>query len=48
MTVPTTSVPQGGLVQFGQVNLGFDSGDNPVIGYLGSNLEYAVIRPEIP
>ena len=40
MTVPAISVPQGGDPKFQNVCLGFDSSNNPVVGYLGSNLEF--------
>ena len=40
MTVPAISVPQGGDPKFQNVCLGFDEGNNPVVGYLGSNLEF--------
>ena len=40
MTVPAITPPQGGDSKFKQVNLDFDSSDNPVIGYLGTNLEF--------
>ncbi len=40
MTIPAISVPQGGDPKFQNVCLGFDSNSNPVVGYLGSNLEF--------
>lgn len=38
--VPAITPPQGGSLMFKQVNLDFDSMGRPVIGYLGTNLEY--------
>jgi len=38
--VPAITPPQGGSLMFKQVNLDFDSAGRPVIGYLGTNLEY--------
>lgn len=46
MTVPAITPPQGGDSKFKQVNLDFDSSDNPVIGYLGTNLEFGKQRSE--
>jgi hypothetical protein len=48
LTVPVTDVPRGGLPQFNQVSLGFDTADNPVIGYLADDIEYSVFLAEIP
>jgi len=40
MTVPAISPPQGGDEKFKNVCLDFDSAGNPVVGYLGNNLEW--------
>lgn len=40
MTVPAITPPQGGDSKFKQVNLDFDSNGLPVVGYLGTNLEF--------
>lgn len=40
MTVPAITAPQGGKSEFQNVCLDFDSSGNPVVGYLGSNLEF--------
>lgn len=40
MTVPALTPPQGGSTMFKQVCLDFDSAGNPVVGYLGNNLEW--------
>nr|MCR4580713.1 hypothetical protein [Treponema sp.] len=40
MTVPAITPPQGGDPKFQQVCLDFDSSGNPVVGYLGTNLEF--------
>lgn len=40
MTVPAISPPQGGGKEFQNVCLDFDSAGNPVVGYLGNNLEW--------
>ncbi|WP_027728221.1 Ig-like domain-containing protein [Treponema sp. C6A8] len=40
MTVPSITPAQGGNVKFRHVNLDFDSSGTPVVGYLGSYLEY--------
>lgn len=40
MTVPALTPPQGGDVKFQNVCLDFDSSGNPVIAYLGTNLEF--------
>jgi len=40
MTVPAITPPQGGDPKFQNVCLGFDSSGTPVVGYLGSNLEF--------
>jgi len=40
MTVPAITPPQGGDSKFQQVCLDFDSSGNPVVGYLGTNLEF--------
>lgn len=40
LTVPTLTPAQGGDAKFKQVNLGFDSSDIPVLGYLGTNIEF--------
>lgn len=46
MTVPAITPPQGGDSKFKQVNLDFDSSGNPVVGYLGTNLEFGKQRSE--
>jgi hypothetical protein len=38
--VPAITPPQGGSLMFKQVNLDFDSANRPVLGYLGTNLEF--------
>lgn len=40
MNVPAITPPQGGDSRFKQVNLGFDTVGTPVLGYLGTNLEF--------
>ena len=40
-TVPAIDPPQGGSVKFQKVNLGFRSDGNPVLGYLGNNIEFS-------
>lgn len=40
MNVPAITPPQGGSLNFKQVNLDFNSSGTPVIGYLGTNLEF--------
>lgn len=40
MTVPAITPPQGGDPKFQQVCLDFDSDGRPVVGYLGTNLEF--------
>ena len=40
MTVPAITPPQSGSSKFRQVCLDFDSSGNPVVGYLGTNLEF--------
>ena len=40
MTVPAITAPQGGDTKFQNVCLDFDSHGNPVVGYLGTNLEF--------
>ncbi|MBQ0162115.1 MAG: hypothetical protein KBS84_03010, partial [Treponema sp.] len=40
MTVPAITPPQGGDSKFQNVCLDFDSAGRPVVGYLGSNIEF--------
>ncbi len=40
MTVPALTPPQGGDPKFQNVCLDFDSSGIPVVGYLGTNLEF--------
>jgi hypothetical protein len=40
MTVPSLSPAQGGDTKFQSVCLDFDSSGTPVVGYLGTNLEF--------
>jgi len=40
MTVPAITPPQGGDSKFKQVNLDFNSSGKPIVGYLGTNLEF--------
>lgn len=40
MTVPAITPPQGGDSKFQNVCLDFDTAGRPVVGYLGSNLEF--------
>ena len=40
MTVPAITAPQGGSESFKNVCLDFNSAGKPVVGYLGSNLEF--------
>lgn len=47
MTVPTLTVPQGGIPQFRRVNLGFSTTDDVLVGYLGAAIEYARLLPEV-
>ncbi len=46
MTVPAITPPQGGDPKFQNVCLGFDSDGVPVIGYLGTYLEFGKEYPE--
>ncbi|MFO7780870.1 MAG: hypothetical protein R6W94_04525, partial [Spirochaetia bacterium] len=46
LNVPAITPPQGGSLMFKQVNLDFDSNDRPVVGYLGTNLEFGGWIPE--
>ena len=40
MTVPSITPAQGGSLKFKQVNLGFTDKGLPVVGYLGTNIEF--------
>lgn len=40
MTVPSITPAQGSSDKFKHVNLGFDSDDKPVVGYLGTDIEF--------
>jgi len=40
LNVPAITPPQGGDNRFKQVNLDFDTTNRPVVGYLGTNLEF--------
>jgi hypothetical protein len=40
-TVPAIDPPQGGTQKFRKVNLDFDSAGRPVLGYLGTNIEFS-------
>ena len=46
MTVPAITPPQGGDPKFQNVCLDFDRLGNPVVGYLGTNLEFGKQQPE--
>jgi hypothetical protein len=46
-TIPVGSVPQGSQSSFLKVNLGFDTNDNPIVGYMGDSLEYSVPLDEV-
>ncbi len=46
MTVPSNDSAQGGDSKFQQVCLDFDSNGNPVVGYLGTKLEFGKQRGE--
>lgn len=39
-TVPTNSVPQGGIPEFQKTHIGFDTNGDIIVSYLGNNLEY--------
>ena len=39
-TVPTNSVPQGGIPEFQQTHIGFDTNGDIIVSYLGDDLEY--------
>jgi hypothetical protein len=41
MTVPALTPPQGGSPKFQKVNLGFRTDNKPVLGYLGTNIEFS-------
>jgi hypothetical protein len=41
MTVPAYTPPQGGSLKFKQVNLGFRTDGWPVLGYLGTKIEFS-------
>ncbi|NBF39148.1 MAG: hypothetical protein GVY14_01925, partial [Spirochaetes bacterium] len=47
-TVPANDTPQGGIIQFTRVSVGFDTAGNTVVSYLADDLEYARILPDIP
>jgi len=40
MTVPALTPPRGGEPKFQKVNLGFRTDGQPVLGYLGNNIEF--------
>jgi hypothetical protein len=40
-TVPAFDPPQGGTLKFQKVNLGFNTKNDPVLGYLGANIEFS-------
>ncbi len=40
-TVPALTPPQGGSPKFQKVNLGFRTDGRPVLGYLGTNIEFS-------
>jgi hypothetical protein len=40
-TVPALDPPQGGIPAFQKVNLGFLNDGRPILGYLGTNLEFS-------
>jgi hypothetical protein len=40
-TVPALDPPQGGSPKFQTVNLGFTTAGLPVLGYLGTNIEFS-------
>ena len=40
MTIPALTPPQGSDGKFKQVNLDFDASGRPVVGYLGTNIEF--------
>ena len=40
MTVPSITPPQGGDTKFQNVCLDFNTSDTPVVGYLGTNIEF--------
>ncbi|MBB5219108.1 hypothetical protein DYE49_11250 [Treponema rectale] len=46
MTVPAVTPPQGSDSKFRAVNLDFDSKDRPVLGYLGTTLEFGKMLDE--
>ena len=46
MTIPSIDPAQGSNQKFQQVCLDFDSNGIPVVGYLGTNLEFGKQRPE--
>jgi len=46
MTIPAITPPQGGSLAFKHVNLGFNTSNTPVLGYLGTNLEFGSWLPE--
>jgi hypothetical protein len=41
MTVPALDPPQGGSTKFQKVNLDFTTDGRPVLGYLGTNIEFS-------
>ncbi|MFP3043947.1 hypothetical protein LQZ19_19210, partial [Treponema primitia] len=41
MTIPALTPPQGGSTEFQKVNLGFTTANKPVLGYLGTNIEFS-------
>jgi hypothetical protein len=46
ITVPSTGIPGGGATTFNRVQLGVNSaGTLPVVGWVGSKLEYAKLQP---
>jgi len=47
MTVPALEPPQGGSPNFEQVNLGFNTANEPIVGYLAEDIEFSRPLPEV-
>jgi large repetitive protein len=47
VTVPANDSPQGDRKEFQRVNLGFNSANNPVVGYLANDIEWSQYLPEL-
>jgi len=49
LTVPSGSIPQGGVTKFLRTNIGFDGSGNPLVGYTGAaGIEYSKMNAAVP